>query len=100
MTKTEKVELVVAHPNFHATEEHRFEDGTDVILVQLENTSAHFRWRLIVNDSPSQVTAYYDGILTHMGWSVVTDYWDGALADGIKPWHPFRMVPAAKAVRS
>lgn len=52
-----------------------FENGQDTIIVTTENTDKYFRWKMSVNGNESEWSQYYQGILVHQGYMIVTSYW-------------------------
>lgn len=65
--------------DFTVTERRYFLHGTTRIVVEVENTSTSFRWRMSVNDDMSEPTGYYAGLLVHKGFGLATAYWEGSL---------------------
>lgn len=72
---------------FKATKRTRFFHGTTQIVVEEENTTSMFRWRMSVNGDMSHPTKYYEGVLTHKGFGLATEYWEGVLP----AWTPFKI---------
>lgn len=73
--------------DFNPTEEKRFTNGTDTLVVRVENSSQQFKWQLVVNGDASEPTSYYQGILTHKGFGLTTAYYD----PDIREFIPFKI---------
>lgn len=58
-----------------------------VVVVEVENTTSAFRWRMLVNGKASPVTGHYDGILKFEDFYLASAYWDGIFPEFV----PFRV---------
>lgn len=77
---------------FNATEKHMYRLGVDVIVVEIMNTGKRYLWRMLVNDEPSPVSGNYERLLHFKGYSLATEFWEGAFT----PLVPFQAVFANK----
>lgn len=64
-----------------------FKLGKDTIVVKVSNIPHHFRWQMVVNGKTSDWPAYYQGILIHEGYGLVTGYF----ADKLQEFVPFKI---------
>lgn len=69
------------HEPFTTTDAHSYTYENHQILVEIENTSQRFRWRLTVDGDASEPYGYYQGILLHKGFAVATAYWEGTFEE-------------------
>lgn len=74
------------------TDRRVFRFGSDEIIVEVENSSVRFSWRMLVNGDASRWTTYYDGVLEHKGYCLATAYWDGTFAEFV----PFKAIYATE----
>lgn len=83
----------VTDVNFQPNEKpERFRLGADEILVEVENSMRGLYWRMTVNGVQSHVYGYYEGILVHEGYGLITDYFDNGVE--LKAFRPFKITPS------
>ncbi len=73
---------------FKPTERKVFHFQDDVVVYEVENTKERFGRRLVVNGDPSRPDYWYQGILVHKGYGIVTHYFDNVFI----PDTPFKII--------
>jgi hypothetical protein len=86
-------------PAMTPTERKEFWFGTELVILEVENSATQYAWRLTVGDETSW-TKHYPGILRVKDYAVATAYWEGTLP----VMTPFKIVEpearSANAVRA
>jgi hypothetical protein len=77
-----------------ATDSKTYRMGQDTIVVEVENSTMRFAWRIIVNGDASRWSRHYDGVLMHKGYCIATAYWEGTFPEFI----PFKIATAEEEV--
>lgn len=86
-------------PNWIVTHRKLFsglKDSDPPVVLEVQDDSFRFAWRLCIADKKGRVSTHYTGIYEFEGWGMITGYFDGVL--GLEPFVPFR-VEMAKEIK-